>query len=288
MDIARKLGYLRVPDGMVIDARAAQDLPGDQVLLICTGSQGEPMSALSRMANRDHAIGIGEDDTVLLASSLIPGNENAVNRVINGLTRQGARVVHRGNALVHISGHASAGELLYCYNIVQPRNVMPVHGEARHLRANAHLAESTGVPAERIVVAEDGTVVDLRAGRAEVTGKVPCGHVYVDGQLVADLESSLKDRRILAEEGFISVVAVVDTATGALVGAPEIHARGSIATVAPFDDVAALITRTLSQAVLDGTTDVHELQQQIRRVVGRWVDPTHRRRPMILPVVVTV
>ncbi|MFI6162941.1 ribonuclease J [Micromonospora haikouensis] len=288
MDIARDLGYLHVPEGMVVDAHRARDLPGDRIVYVCTGSQGEPMSALSRMANREHVIEIGEGDTVLLASSLIPGNENAVNRVINGLTRQGAQVVHRGNALVHVSGHASAGELLYCYNIVQPRNVMPVHGEARHLRANAQLAEATGVPAQRILVAEDGTVIDLRAGRAEITGKVACGYVYVDGQLVGDLGASLKDRRILAEEGFISVVAVVDIAAGALVGPPEIHARGSVAAVAPFDEVGPLIAEALSQAVRDGTTDAHDLQQQARRVVGRWIDRTHRRRPMILPVVVTV
>ena len=165
------------------------------------------MAALSRIANRDHSISVGEGDTVILASSLIPGNENAVYRVINGLTRWGARVVHKGNAMVHVSGHASAGELLYIYNIVAPRNAMPVHGEMRHLHANADLAAATGVPRERIVIAEDGVVVDLVDGKASVVGAVPCGYVYVDGSSVGDItETSLKDRRILGSEGFISVL----------------------------------------------------------------------------------
>jgi ribonuclease J len=288
MDIARRLGYLSVPDGLLVDARQAATLPPEQVVLICTGSQGEPMSALSRMANRDHDVHIGEGDTVLLASSLIPGNENAVNRVVNGLTRWGATIVHRGNALVHVSGHASAGELLYCYNVVQPRHVMPVHGEARHLRANALLAQAVGIEPERVLVAEDGVVVDLHNGRAAITGKVPCGHVYVDGTQIGELESSLKDRRILAEEGFISVVTVVDASTGKPVGKPEVYARGSIAGVGPFDDVILLIEQGLSQAAADGVTDPHDLEQNIRRTVGRWVARTHRRRPMIVPVVVTV
>ena len=175
MGIARDLGYLKVPKGLVVDLKELEKLPANKITLICTGSQGEPMAALSRMANRDHMIRIGEGDTVLLASSLIPGNENAIYRVINGLTRWGANVVHKGNAKVHVSGHASAGELVYCYNIVQPRNVMPVHGEWRHLRANADLAIRTGVAAERVVIAEDGVVVDLVDGRAKITGKVPAG-----------------------------------------------------------------------------------------------------------------
>ena len=161
--------------------------------------------------------------------SLIPGNENAVYRVINGLSRWGANVVHKGNALVHVSGHASAGELLYCYNIVRPSNVMPIHGEIRHLRANAALARRTGVPADQVVLAEDGLVVDLVDGKATVVGKVDCGYVFVDGSSVGDItESSLKDRRILGEEGFISVIVVVDSVTGKVSGGPEIHARGFV------------------------------------------------------------
>src|SRR3954464_15633094 len=181
MGVARDLGYLSVPGGLMVDAKALDDLPEDRVVLVCTGSQGEPMSALSRIANRDHAIRVGEGDTVILASSLIPGNENSVFRVVNGLSRWGATVVHKSNALVHVSGHASAGELLYVYNIVRPSNFMPVHGEWRHLRANADLAVATGVAHDRTVLAEDGVVVDLVDGRASIVGAVACGYVYVDG-----------------------------------------------------------------------------------------------------------
>jgi ribonuclease J len=287
MGVAKDLGYLTVPDDVLVDARQVDELPDDKVVLMCTGSQGEPMAALSRMANRDHRVNVGPGDTVVLASSLIPGNENAVYRVINGLARWGANVVHKGNALVHVSGHASAGELLYCYNIVQPSNVMPIHGEIRHLRATADLARRTGVPADQVVLAEDGVVVDLVEGKARVVGKVDCGYVFVDGSSVGDItESSLKDRRILGEEGFISVVVVVDSVTGKVSGGPEIHARGFVEDDTTFDEVKPALVAALDAAAREGVDDTYQLQQTIRRVVGRWVSNTHRRRPMIIPVVV--
>jgi ribonuclease J len=287
MAIARDLGYLRVPPDTLVDARELEDYDPREVVLISTGSQGEPLSALSRIANRSHdRVHIEPGDTVVLASSLIPGNENAVFRVINGLTRWGAHVVHKGNALVHVSGHASAGELLYCYNVVRPRNVMPVHGEFRHMRANAELAIATGVPRERVVVAEDGVVVDLVEGRAAVAGKVPCGYVFVDGASVGDItETSLKDRRILGEEGFITVIVVLDSVTGKLAGGPEIHARGFVEDEGAFDRVRPLIEDALAASVADGNADTYQLQQVIRRTMGRWVNSAHRRRPMIIPVV---
>jgi ribonuclease J len=247
------------------------------------------MAALSRMANRDHQIRIVEGDTVVLASSLIPGNENAVYRVINGLTRWGADVVHKGNAKVHVSGHASAGELLYFYNICRPRNLMPVHGEWRHLRANAELGKLTGVPADRTVIAEDGVVVDLVGGVARVVGKVQAGYVYVDGLSVGDItDSSLKDRRILGEEGIVSVFIVVDSSSGKLVGGPYIQARGSGIEDDAFGEVLPKIEESLARAAADGVAEVRQLQQLIRRSVGKWVSDTYRRRPMILPVVVEV
>jgi len=287
MGVARDLGYLRVPGGLLVDVKALDDLPDEQIVLVCTGSQGEPMSALSRMANRDHVIRIGEGDTVILASSLIPGNENPVYRVINGLSRWGARVVHKSNALVHVSGHASAGELLYVYNIVRPSNVMPVHGEWRHLRANADLAVQTGVARDRVVLAEDGVVVDLVDGRARIVGSVPCGYVYVDGSSVGDVsEASLKDRRILRDEGFISVIVVVDSVTGKVSAGPEIHARGFVEDDSVFDDVRVRIEAALEGAATEGIGDVRQLEQLVRRTVGKWVSDTYRRRPMIIPVVV--
>jgi ribonuclease J len=289
MNVARDLGYLTIPPGLMIDLAAIDDLPPGEVLLISTGSQGEPLSALSRMANRDHPIRVESGDTVILASSLIPGNETAVYRVVNGLLRWGAHVVHRDNALVHVSGHASAGELLYVFNLVQPRNLMPVHGERRHLLACADLAVMTGVGRDRVVIAEDGVVVDLVDGAASIVGVVPCGYVYVDGLSVGDItESSLKDRRILGDEGFVSVFVVVDSQTGKVVGGPEFQARGSGIEDAAFDEVAERIEQAITDMASEGALDLHEIQQRVRRTVGRWVNDRYRRRPMIVPVVVEV
>ncbi|MFM7146195.1 MAG: ribonuclease J, partial [Actinomycetales bacterium] len=227
MTVARDLGYLNVPGGLLVTAEEVAALPDDECVLVCTGSQGEPMAVLSRIANRNHQISVGPRDTIVLASSLIPGNENAVNRVINGLAKLGANVVHKGNALVHVSGHAAAGELRYVYNLVKPRHVMPVHGEWRHLRANAALAQGVGIPPERIILADDGVVVDLADGQAKVVGYVPVGYVYVDGSSVGNVtETLLKDRRVLGEEGFISVFAADDLIESKVVAGPEIHARG--------------------------------------------------------------
>ena len=288
MGVARDLGYLKVPANTLIEMRDIENFKPQDVVIVCTGSQGEPMSALSRMAASEHpVIDLKPGDTVVLASSLIPGNENSVYRVINGLTRLGAKVVHKGNALVHVSGHASAGELLYCYNIVRPRNVMPVHGESRHLIANADLAVATGVPRERTIIAEDGSVVDLQNGRARIVGKVDAGYIFVDGSTVGDItETSLTDRRILGEEGFISVVTVVNTHSGRILSGPDIHARGFVEDDSIFDAVRPLIVTSLESALADGVDDTYRLQQVIRRRMGKWVNDTHRRRPMIVPVVI--
>ncbi len=287
MGIASDLGYLNVPPGLVVDMKDLEGLPAHKVALVCTGSQGEPMAALSRMANRDHPIRIGEGDTILLASSLIPGNENAIYRVINGLTRWGANVVHKGNAKVHVSGHASAGELVYCYNIVRPRNVMPVHGEWRHLRANADLAIRTGVDPKRVVIAEDGVVVDLVDGLTTITGKVRAGYVYVDGMNVGGVtEASLKDRRTLAQEGTVTVVALVDADTGKLTEPPDFLARGFSHDTAVFDAVVPLIETALAKAAREGITDHHQLEQIIVRTVSKWAFKTYRRNPLIIPVVI--
>ena len=288
MSLAGEMGYLHIPPNTMIDIDEIDDA-GDNIVLICTGSQGEPLAALSRMANGDHRIRVGAGDTVILASSLIPGNENSVYRVINELTRFGAKVVHKGNALVHVSGHAAAGELLYCYNVVKPKNVMPVHGEWRHMKANAELAISTGVKRSNTVVVDNGVVVDLAEGKANVVGAVPVGYVYVDGQSIGDItEASLKDRRILGEEGFISVIVVIDSQTGKIVAGPDIHARGFAEDLAIFEEVKGSIERALAGAVASGINGTHQLSQVVRKTVGSWVGEEHRRRPMIVPVVIEV
>jgi len=288
MKIAEDMGYLNVPSGTVIELKNLDD-HGDNVVLISTGSQGEPMAALSRMANGDHQIRVGQGDTIILASSLIPGNENSVYRVINELTRFGAKVVHKANALVHVSGHAAAGELLYCYNIVKPKYAMPIHGEWRHLKANAELAIQAGVSRENTFIAENGIVIDLVDHVAEVAGSIPVGFVYVDGQSIGDItEDSLKDRRILGEEGFISVIVVIDSQSGKIVAGPDIHARGFNEDAALFDEVRGDIEKALAHAVAGGTNGTHQLSQVVRRTIGTWVGQKHRRKPMIVPVVIEV
>jgi ribonuclease J len=288
MKIAEDMGYLNVPADLVIDAKDL-DQYDDNVVLICTGSQGEPMAALSRMANGDHQIRVGEGDTVILASSLIPGNENSVFRIINELTRFGAKVVHKANAMVHVSGHAAAGELLYCYNIVKPKYVLPIHGEWRHLKANAELAIQSGVPRGNTFIIDNGVVIDLINHEAEIVGAIPVGFVFVDGQSIGDItESSLKDRRILGEEGFISCVVVIDSQNGKIVAGPDIHARGFNEDAAMFDEVKLRIEKALAAAVVDGINGTHQLSQIVRKTIGGWVGGEHRRKPMIVPVVIEV
>lgn len=287
MAIAEELGYLTIPPGTVVDIKDSIEMPDDRLVFMSTGSQGEPMAVLSRMANQEHQIEVGSNDTVILASSLIPGNENAVYRVINGLIGLGAKVVHKGNAKVHVSGHAAAGELRYCYNIVKPRNVFPIHGEARHLHANAQLAVETGVPVQNTLIAENGTVVDLEGGVMRVSGQLDLGFVYVDGSSVGEItDADLKDRRILAEEGFISIFVAIDSNTGGVVVGPEIHARGFAEDDSVFDDVKPQIIEALKEASKNGIRDAGQFQQAVRRTVGRWVSTQHRRKPMIVPIVI--
>ena len=287
MQIAADLGYLEAPKDIFIDFKDANSIPENEIVYMCTGSQGEPMAVLSKMANSEHEITVGEGDTVILASSLIPGNENAVYRVIDQLTRLRANVVHKGNAKVHVSGHAAAGELLYCYNILKPKNAMPVHGEYRHLIANGALAEKTGIPSERVLIVEDGWVVDLVDGLAQVVGAVECGLLYVDGKTVGKItEDDLKDRRLLSQEGFISIFAVMDKDSGRIIVGPEIRAKAYAEDDHVFDDVKPLIEKALGAAAQDGIRDTYAMQQVIRRTIGTWVNRNHRRRPVIIPVVI--
>ncbi|MBP2338400.1 ribonuclease J [Saccharothrix coeruleofusca] len=290
MGIAAELGLLHVPDGLFVDLDEAMRLPEDEVLFVSTGSQGEPLSALSRMARGEHRqISIRAGDTIVLASSLIPGNENAVFGVVNGLVKLGATVIHQGNAKVHVSGHSPAGELLFLYNAVRPSNVMPVHGEWRHLRANAALAVATGVAEDRVVIAEDGVVVDLVDGKAAISGRVEVGHVYVDGLSVGDVgESTLSDRLVLGEGGFIAITVAVDSSTGRAVAPPTVSGRGFSDDPKALDQAVSLVEMELSRTEAEGITDSHRIAQAVRRVVGRWVAETYRRRPMIVPTILPV
>ncbi|MCA2215244.1 ribonuclease J [Jidongwangia harbinensis] len=290
MGIARDLGLLRIPEGLLVSLDEATNLPPDEIVFMSTGSQGEPMSALGRMSTGDHRhITIEPGDTVVLASSLVPGNETSVYRVINQLARAGATVVHKDTAKVHVSGHAPAGELLYLLNVVRPSNLMPVHGEWRHLRAHAQLGIESGVAPDRVVLCEDGDVVDLIEGHARHVGRVKSRYVYVDGLAVGDVsESLLTERRILGDGGFISATVVIDSVTGKVVGEPNISAKGFSEDPEAFNPVIPLLTAALHRSAEDGITDPHQLQQVVRRTVGRWVNDAYRRRPMIVPTVVEV
>ncbi|WOO96740.1 ribonuclease J [Micrococcus terreus] len=287
MGIAKDLGYLRVPRGLLVDFKKLQSMPDDKVALVCTGSQGEPMAALSRMANGTHQIKLGAGDTVLMASSLIPGNENAIYGIINKFTDLGVQVVHKGNAKVHVSGHASAGELVYCYNIVQPTHVMPVHGESKHLHANAELAIRTGVPAENVLVVKDGTTVDLVDGKARVSGQVEAGLVYVDGNTVGKVtEETLVERRLLQEGGAVTVVAIVDPDTNQLAEPLEFITKGFIQDAKTFKGVAEKVKAALGKPEARNIDDVEKLEKLIGDSVSRHLDSVYRRAPLITVVVI--
>nr|MDT0522674.1 ribonuclease J [Streptomyces sp. DSM 41633] len=227
MGIARELGYLKVDDADILDIGAAEMMPAEKVVLITTGTQGEPMAALSRMSRGEHrSITLTAGDLIILSSSLIPGNEEAVYGVIDALAKIGARVVTNAQARVHVSGHAYAGELLFLYNGVRPRNVMPVHGTWRHMRANAALAASTGVPPENIVLAENGVSVDLVAGKASISGAVTVGKMFVDGLITGDVGDATLGERLILSSGFVAVTVVIHRETGKPAAPAHLYSRG--------------------------------------------------------------
>ena len=287
MSIAADLGYLHIPENTVVDLKQAKDIQDDKLVYMCTGSQGEPMAALGRIADGIHKdITVNEFDTVILASSLIPGNEHEVYKVINKLVQMGARVINKDNAAIHVSGHCNEGELLYLYNIVKPKCAMPIHGEHRHLVANGLIAVKTGVDPKNVVLAEDGDVVDLYHGNAAVVGSVPCGYVYVDGDSVGELtDEELEKRRILGTEGFVSSFVVVNTDSADVVTGPKIYLNAVAEDESDFEKVRSQIVFQLQDAMMHGEKDTHKLQQIMRRTLGSWIARALRRKPMIVPVV---
>ena len=289
MGIAAELGYLDIPQGVLVDLADMPSLPENERVFMSTGSQGEPMAVLSRIASKSHPkVGAGPGDTVLFASSLIPGNENSVYRLINNLMKLGAKVVHQGNARVHVSGHAAAGELLYCYNILEPAYAMPIHGEVRHQVANGGIAVKTGVPPQNVILAENGSVIDMHDAEVSVVGQVPCHNIYVDGSSIGDItEEELKDRRILAEEGFVAIFAAVETKEKEIVTGPHIQARAVAEDDSVFDEILPDVADALRESLENGA-DTYQMQQAMRRVIGRWISRKLRRAPIIIPTVVEV
>jgi ribonuclease J len=288
--LAGQLGALHVPDGVLIDIEAIGDLDPGKVCVVSTGSQGEPMSALSLMAAGENKwVKIKDDDVVIISAHAIPGNESAVSRVIDGLHRRGAEVIHSGIAAVHVSGHAMRGELQTFHSVVRPEFFVPVHGEFRHLHHHAELARGMGMAPDNVLLCEDGDVITITEHGVEFTGEVPAGYLYVDG-IVGDVgHGVLRDRRVLAEEGVIVVVVALDVASGEVLTGPEIITRGWV--YAPeaeslLDDARAVVRKAISDVVADGAIgDVEALKRRIRSVTGKLVNERTRRRPMIVPVV---
>ncbi len=290
---ARGLGLLDIPEDRLVDIEKTADLPPEKVCIICTGSQGEPMSALSLMAAGDNKwVEVGENDLVVLSAHPIPGNETNVGKVIDGLCRRGAEVVHSGLAPVHASGHAMREELRLLMSVAQPRAFVPVHGEYRHLVHHARLAVEMGVPEESVLLAEDGDVVELSSGGVEFAGEVPAGYLYVDG-IVGDVGAGvLRDRRVLSEEGLIVVIVTVDSQSGAVLTGPEIITRGWV--YAPeaeklLDEAREVVLAAVEEHQPgEAPADYETLRRRTRSALGRFVQERTRRRPMIVPVVMEV
>ena len=289
MRIAEELGLLTAPRGTIVDMNEASRMAPHKVVLVTTGTQGEPMAALSRMARREHRqITVRDGDLIIMSSSLVPGNEEAVFGVLNMLAQIGAKVVTGRDANIHTSGHGYAGELLFLYNAVRPSNAMPVHGEWRHLRANKELAISTGVPAENVVLAQNGVVVDLVDGRARVVGQVPVGQLYVDGTSMGDVDADvLADRAEMREGGLITVTSVIDNRTGRPLEKPRAQARGFSDDVKEvLAEVESLVDETMYDLAGSGENNPYRMAQEVRRRAEKMINQKYRRSPMIVPTIV--
>jgi ribonuclease J len=289
MGIAKELGYLRVADDDVIDIGAAEMMAPERVTLVTTGTQGEPMAALSRMSRGEHrSITLTSGDLIIMSSSQIPGNEEAIYGVLDSLAKLGVRVVTNAQVRIHVSGHAYAGELLFLYNAVRPRNVMPVHGTWRMMRANAKLAERTGVDPNAIMLAENGVSVDLVAGRASIAGAVTTGKMFVDGLITGDVGDATLGERLVLSSGFVAVTVVVRRGTGKPAAPAHLHSRGFSEDPKALEPVAAKVEAELEFLASENITEVTRIAQAVRRVVGKWVGETYRRQPMIVPTVIEI
>ncbi len=287
--LGRELRVIDIPESALIDIEDLDDYAPGEICVISTGSQGEPMSALSLLARGENRfVKLSEHDTVILSSHAIPGNESAVNRVIDGLLKRGAQVVHSGVVDVHATGHAQADEIKTYLSLIGPEWFVPIHGEFRHMVAHARLAELMGIPRTNVVVCEDGDVLELGDGGVEQAGRVPAGYVYVDG-IVGDVgQGVIRDRRVLGEEGVVVVVVTVDIQTGKVLTGPDIITRGWV--YAPeaedlLDEACDRVAQTVEQALSRGERDVESLERDVRRAAGKFVSERTKRRPMIVPVV---
>jgi len=288
--IARELGYLKIDDKDYVDAYEIKNLPHDKIVVMSTGSQGEPLSALSRMAAGEHkTITIDTDDTVILSATPVPGNEKAVTNVINQLVRRNARVYHKGSSMVHVSGHAAAEELKLMLNLVQPEYFMPVHGEPRHLAAHRQIALDVGIPADYVFVMDNGEVLELDEEGALISGTVPSGMIYVDGLNVGDTDHVvLRDRQHLSQDGMVTLIMTVNIRRRTVLGDVQVIVRG----VATHDDkfVEDLTTRTLKtlKRSLEDGAQINAVRRSVRESVSQLIFEKTKSRPMVIPVIIEV
>jgi ribonuclease J len=290
LNIARNLGYVDIPESEILSPGEAAVLPPRDVLALCTGSQGEPMSALTRVAYGDHpTLAVEPGDTVIISAKPVPGNELRVHDSINQLARAGAEVLHEEIAPVHVSGHACQEELRTMLSLLRPRYVMPIHGEYRMLAAHAKLAREAGVPEDRIILAENGSVVELARGGARLVDKVEAGVTFVDGLRVGDVQDvALRDRRRLADDGVLIVVTTLAASDGGEIAPPELIARGFVESEELIEELRAEADRVVRSLAAEHMTEIKLLQEHIHDAVGQIVYDRTRRRPMVLPVVIEV
>jgi ribonuclease J len=291
--VARELGYLHIADENLVDAFEMGDLPADKVVVMCTGSQGEPLSALARIANGDHrTVKIEAGDTVVISATPIPGNERAVSRVMNRLYKAGAHVVHKGMARVHVSGHAASEELKLMLNLVKPTHFMPIHGETRHLYAHAALARAVGIPEDRVFILENGQCLEIDEQGVRRAEHVASGVMYVDGMAVGDLgHLVLRDRQVLSSDGIAVIVVAIDTRTGAEAGEIEFATAGLVLgsdTAQALETARARMVKVLKRTAGEGVTDQAVIKKALRDSFSQFVWETAKRRPMIIPIVMEV
>jgi ribonuclease J len=288
LNIARNLGYIDVPEDTLIRPARLEEFPPHEVLILCTGSQGEPMSALTRIAYHDHpAVSVERGDTVIISAKPVPGNELKVHDAINNLARAGAEVLHQEIAPVHVSGHACAEEIRTLLSLVRPKALMPIHGEFRMLAAQAQLGRDAGIPAASIVMAENGSVVELSRDGVRVVDRIDAGVTFVDGLGVGDVRDvALRDRRHLSEDGVLIIVATLAGSNGAAPGPPELIARGLAEPGPLLDELRTEAQQVLSDLARQGVTEIKLLQEHLHDTVGQVIYDRTGRRPMILPVIV--
>lgn len=293
VNIAVKLGYVQVPEGTLVEVEELRRFPAGQQVILCTGSQGEPMSALTRMAGGEHkAVEIIPGDTVMISATAIPGNEKSVSRTVNNLYRRGAEVIYEARVGVHVSGHGSQEEQKLMLNLVRPRFFMPVHGEYRHLIHHARLAQSVGIPADHILIGENGTIFEFTRDSATIGGKVVSGQVMVDGLGVGDVGNIvLRDRKQLSQDGILMVAVVMEKETGLIMSGPDIVSRGFVyvrESEGLLEEAREKVKSVLYDCLEKKITEWAALKSAVRDVLGKYLYEKTRRRPMIMPIIMEI